>query len=352
MTSATRIAVIVTVVAGMGVVTAGQQAPTRPTAPILQTPAPVPVPAHQPTARRQAQGGPEQGRGAADQTATVKQYCAGCHSDRGKAGGLSLASFDAAAVDQNAAVAEKIIRKLRAGMMPPVGARRPEAHVLTAMAAAFEITLDRAAALSPNPGSRPFQRLNRAEYAASVKDLLGVDVDVTTYLPPDTISHGFDNVADSQTFSPTLMEGYLRAASQISRLAVGDRSASATSVTFKVSRSASQMRHVDGAPMGTRGGVSVVHTFPADGYYRFKLTLHYEPLGGLVGRTTMSSLNIPEQAEVSINGERAQLFELNTRMSETDPNNGLELTTQPIHVKAGPQRLSAVSGPALKGRSA
>ncbi len=109
-----------------------------------------------------------------------------------------------------------------------------------------------------------------------------MDVDVTPYLPPDTISHGFDNVADSQTFSPTLMDGYLRAASQISRLAVGDRSASATSATYRISRSASQMRHVDGAPMGTRGGLSVIHTFPADGYYRFKLALHYEPLGGLV----------------------------------------------------------------------
>ena len=113
--------------------------------------------------------------------------------------------------------------------------------------------------------SRPFQRLNRAEYQNAVRDLLNLDVDVTTYLPPDTISHGFDNVADSQSFSPTLMDGYLRAASQISRLAVGDRNASASSVTYKIPRAASQMRRVDGAPMGTRGGTSVIHTFPADG---------------------------------------------------------------------------------------
>jgi hypothetical protein len=117
--------------------------------------------------------------------------------------------------------------------MPPAGARRPEPAVIEAMVTSFESRMDRFAALNPNPGSRPFQRLNRAEYQNAVRDLLSVDVDVTTFLPPDTISHGFDNVADSQSFSPTLMDGYLRAASQISRLAVGDRNASPSSVTYK-----------------------------------------------------------------------------------------------------------------------
>ncbi|MSO62320.1 MAG: DUF1592 domain-containing protein [Acidobacteria bacterium] len=278
---------------------------------------------------------------AAEQTAVVKQYCAGCHSERGKAGGLSLAAFDATKLDAHGETTEKMIRKLRAGMMPPSGARRPEAAVLTGMAAAFEAKMDRAAALNPNPGSRPFQRLNRAEYSNAVKDLLNVDVDVTAYLPADTISHGFDNVADAQTFSPTLMDGYLRAASQISRLAVGDRQATATSTTFKIARAASQMRRVDGAPMGTRGGTSVVHTFPADGHYVFKTSLHYEPLGGLAGRNTMTAYGLTEQVEISINGERVALFDLNTRMSETDPKNSLELQTPPVQVKAGPQRVTA-----------
>ena len=129
-----------------------------------------------------------------------------------------------------------------------------------------------------------------------MRDLLHVDVDVTTYLPPDTISHGFDNVADSQSFSPTLMDGYLRAASQISRLAVGDRNASASSVTYKIPRAASQMRRVDGAPMGTRGGTSVVHTFPADGHYVLKASLHYEPLGGLAGRNSMTAYDLKERS--------------------------------------------------------
>ncbi len=226
-------------------------------------------------------------------------------------------------------------------MMPPAGARRPDAATLQTLTTALETKVDNIAALHPNPGRRPFQRLNRAEYAAAVHDLLDLDVDVSAYLPPDTISKGFDNVADVQTFSPALMDGYLRAASQISRLAVGDRNATGTSVTYKIGRTASQMRQVEGAPIGTRGGISVVHTFPADGDYTFKMNLHNEPLGGLAGRTSMTVLELKEVIEVSINGERVALLPLNTRMSETDQSNSLDLTTPPIHVKAGPQRVSA-----------
>jgi mono/diheme cytochrome c family protein len=170
---------------------------------------------------------PGQAASEAEQTALVKQYCASCHNDRNKnnAGGLTLASFDAAKVGhdaQVAEVAEKMIRKLRSGMMPPPNARRPEGATLANFAASMESRLDQSAALNPNPGRRPFQRLNRAEYTRAVRALLALDVDVNAFLPPDTISAGFDNVADAQTFSATLMEGYLRAASRISALAVGD----------------------------------------------------------------------------------------------------------------------------------
>jgi len=285
----------------------------------------------------------------AEQTAIVKQYCSTCHSDRGKAGGISFAAFDAAKIEDHGELTEKMIRKLRAGMMPPAGARRPEPAVIQAMVTSFESRMDKLAALNPNPGSRPFQRLNRAEYQNAVRDLLNVDVDVTTFLPPDTISHGFDNVADSQSFSPTLMDGYLRAASQISRLAVGDRNASASSVTYKIPRAASQMRRVDGAPMGTRGGTSVVHTFPADGHYLLKASLHYEPLGGLAGRNSMTAYDLKEQVEFSVNGERVAIVDLNTRMSETDPKNSLVLTTPPVHIKAGPQRITAAFVQKLDG---
>jgi hypothetical protein len=275
------------------------------------------------------------------QNQLVGQYCATCHSERGKAGGLVLAGFDAASIDKHPDVAERMIRKLRTGMMPPPNARRPDAVSIAEFVDALEARMDAAFALNPHPGWRPFQRLNRAEYQRAIKELLGIDVDVTAFLPPDTISKGFDNVADVQAFSPTLMESYLRAASQISRLAIGDRSASATSVTYKIGRNFSQMQHVDGAPMGTRGGISVVHTFPADGDYEIKVSLHNEPLGGVYGRTTMATLDIKEQIEVSVNGERAALLDLNTRMSETDPRNGLDVKTPPIHMVAGPQRITA-----------
>ncbi len=272
---------------------------------------------------------------SAEQTALVKQYCAGCHSERGKAGGLSLAAFDAAQVLKHAETTEKIIRKLRAGMMPPAGSRRPEPPVINALATAFEARIDRAAALDPNPGSRPSQRLNRAEYTRAVKDLLAVDIDVNAFLPADTISDGFDNIADSQTISSTLMEGYLRAASQISRLAVGDRHASPGSTTWKVPRTASQMRHVEGAPLGTRGGLSVLHAFPADGEYYFKIMLHMGPTGDLFGGPYRG-----EQIEVSINGARVALMDINPRMNEQDPN-GMTMQTPKVHIKAGQHRLSA-----------
>jgi hypothetical protein len=277
---------------------------------------------------------------AAEQTALVKQYCTTCHNDRGKerAGNLTLASFDAERVGQDphaTETAEKMIRKLRAGMMPPVGMRRPDPAQIASLVEAFETRIDRAAALDPNPGSRPSQRLNRAEYARAVRDLLALDIDVSAYLPPDTLSDGFDNIADTQTISPTLMEGYLRAASQISRLAVGDRAASASSTTWKVARTASQMRHVDGAPLGTRGGLSVLHVFPADGDYVFKIMLHMGPTGDLFGGPYRG-----EQIDVSINGERVALLDINPRMNEQDPN-GLTMQTPRIHVKAGQHRVSA-----------
>jgi hypothetical protein len=323
----------------------GLMAQTRPAAPAPAAPrTPVVKPA---ISHPQAKPGPATPAGlpVESQNKLVGQYCAGCHSEKGKAGGLSLVGFDAATIDKNAEVAEKMIRKLRAGMMPPPQARRPDAATVTAFVDALETKIDAAAALNPNPGWRPFQRLNRAEYGRAVQDLLGLDVDVRSFLPPDTISAGFDNIADVQSFSPTLMEGYLRAASQISRLAVGDRSATATSATYKIGRTMSQMRQVDGAPMGTRGGISVTHVFPADGDYVFKIAMHNEPLGGIYGRYSMLTMNIPEQVDVSINGERVALLEVSASASETDFGqnkgaNGLEMRTPAIHIKAGAQRVS------------
>jgi hypothetical protein len=309
-----------TIVLGLGLGVYAEQAKPAATAPALAV-------SHAPNAFE-------------SQTALVKQYCATCHNDRNKdnAGGLTLAGFDASKVGHDALVAEtaeKMIRKLRLGMMPPPGARRPDATALIAFAESMETRLDRVAALKPNPGRRPFQRLNRAEYAQAVEDLLALDVDVTAFLPADTISAGFDNVADVQNFSATLMEGYLRAASRISSLAVGDPRTGAAEFTVKVPRTASQMRHVEGAPFGTRGGISVMHTFPADGEYSFRMQLHSIPTGQLFGSTVRGEL-----IEVSIDGDRVAVLEINPRMSEADPN-GMNIVTPRVHVKAGTQRVSA-----------
>ena len=271
---------------------------------------------------------------AAAQTALVKQYCAGCHSDRAKAGGLSLASFDPGAAAQQADVAEKVIRKLRAGMMPPPGARRPDAATLLALAEHLENRVDAAAAIAPNPGRRPFQRLNRAEYARAVKDLVALDVNVDGLLPPDSISQGFDNVADSQTLSPALMEGYLRAAGTVTALAVGDPEAESTEAHYRVPKTASQLHRVDGAPLGTRGGIAVVHTFPADGDYVFRIDLHGNADGFLFGGPASG-----EQIDLSINGERKAVLAIDPNMAEVTTS--LTLKTPPIHVGAGPQRIAA-----------
>ncbi|MGE0042237.1 MAG: DUF1592 domain-containing protein [Vicinamibacterales bacterium] len=267
-------------------------------------------------------------------TALVQQYCVTCHNDRTKAGGLTLAAFDAGRAPDQAPVAEKMIRKLRTGMMPPAGARRPEAAELDRFAGSLEARIDKAAARAPAPGWRPFQRLNRAEYARAVHDMLGLDIDVAAFLPADTVSDGFDNVADVQTFSPTLLEGYLRAAGEVARLAVGDRDATPSESTYKLPKTGSQMRRVDGAPLGTRGGTSVVHVFPADGDYEFQVEFFAEPLGLLFGSTSPG-----EQIEISINGSRAAIFDIDPRMSEE--KTGLALKTPPIHVQAGPQRVTA-----------
>jgi hypothetical protein len=218
--------------------------------------------------------------------------------------------------------------------MPPPGARRPDESELLALATSLETRIDRAAAQNPNPGWRPFQRLNRAEYARSVSDLLSLDIDVNAFLPPDSLSGGFDNVADSQSFSPALMQGYLRAASKVAALAVGDADAETSEAHYRVPKTASQLRRVDGAPIGTRGGLSVMHTFPADGDYVFRMDLHGNADGFLFGGPATG-----EQIELSINGERKSLLDVDPRMAEV--TTGLSLRTPPIHITAGAHRVTA-----------
>jgi hypothetical protein len=269
-------------------------------------------------------------------TAVVRGTCATCHSERQKAGNLVLANFDVATAPANAETAEKMIAKLRAGMMPPPGRKRPGGDTLVVLAETLERLIDRAAALKPEPGTRSFQRLNRAEYQRSIKDLLTLDVDAGKWLPLDTKSANFDNIADAQTPSATLLDGYLDAASEVARLAVGDPKAGVTSATYKQPRLASQWDQVEGAPIGTRGGMAATHNFPADGEYVFTILLHAIPTGQLFG----SDAPFDEKLEVSINGERVALLDIDRWSSQADPN-GLNIKTNPIPVRAGPQRVAA-----------
>ena len=269
-----------------------------------------------------------------EQNQVIGRYCLRCHNDSLTRGGLSLENFDVANAHENVEVVEKMIRKLEAGMMPALPARRPDEETLTALVTALASRIDAAAATNPNPGGRTFQRLNRVEYERSVRDLLDLEIDAGAYLPPDPLSAGFDNIADVQGLSATVMEGYLGAAAEISRLAVGDPAASVAETKYTMSRYASQRDRVEGAPYGTRGGLSVVHNFPADGEYEVTITLFDSPEGLLFGKALLHQ----EQIEVSVNGERAALLDVGRFM---DPDNQ-SLSTPRIFIRAGAQRISVV----------
>jgi hypothetical protein len=273
---------------------------------------------------------------AATDQEVIERYCVRCHSDRRMQGNLSLEDFDAAAPHEEARVAERLIVKLRTRMMPPPGAPRPAGDTLEALAVSIEQRIDAAAAASPNPGGRTFQRLNRAEYGRSIEALLGLRVDAGDYLPLDTKAENFDNIADVQLLSPTLLDAYLNAAADISRLAVGDPQASYSERTYTVSGYVSQDQRVEGAPFGTRGGLSIVHNFPADGQYVFRVVPEHTTTGeGFFGQIARF-----EQIEISLNGERVAVLDIDQWMTVADPE-GIAMRTDPIFVPAGPQRVTA-----------
>ena len=273
----------------------------------------------------------------------IEEYCVRCHNERRLLGNMSLEEYDAADAPANGELSEKIIRKLRAGLMPPPGNSRPDDETLLALVESLEGQMDRAAAANPNPGRRTFQRLNRAEYGASIRDLLDLEIDAGAYLPLDTRSANFDNIADAQLLSATLTDGYLRAAAEISRLAIGDPHVTPSESTYRVSRWDSQSERVEGAPYGTRGGVSVMHNFPADGYYEFRVSFHHETTGALVGngRNALHTREgEPELLEISIDGEPAEVLEVNRWMHASDPD-GLNIRSGRVFVRAGPRQVSA-----------
>jgi Protein of unknown function (DUF1592)/Protein of unknown function (DUF1588)/Protein of unknown function (DUF1587)/Protein of unknown function (DUF1585)/Protein of unknown function (DUF1595)/Planctomycete cytochrome C len=237
--------------------------------------------------------------------ALLDQYCITCHNQKLKTGGLELDKLDLESVGNDSEVWEKVARKLRAGMMPPAGARRPDRAALDALAASVESALDRAAAANPNPGRTPLHRMNRIEYANAIRDLLALEVDPVTLLPADDSSNGFDNVADVLGVSPALLERYVSAAAKISRLAVGNPETAPLDITYTLKGDLSQTGALDGQPLGTRGGAAIRHNFPLDGEYLIKLSLAKLSFGQVFGEGAEG-----EELEVTLNGERVKLYRL------------------------------------------
>jgi Protein of unknown function (DUF1592)/Protein of unknown function (DUF1588)/Protein of unknown function (DUF1585)/Protein of unknown function (DUF1587)/Protein of unknown function (DUF1595) len=202
-----------------------------------------------------------------DPQALLDHYCTDCHNAGEYAGNLALDRKDVEHVGLDPATWERVVRKLRTGMMPPRGEPRPARPVLDTLAATLETRLDAAAAEHPNPGTRGLQRLNRSEYANAIRDLLDLDIDAATMLPLDDSSEGFDNIAAALGVSPSLIQAYVSAAMKLSRLAVGDRNMQRTQVTYTVPAKLAQNRHIEGLPLGTRGGIRFEHFFPLDAEY-------------------------------------------------------------------------------------
>ena len=275
--------------------------------------------------------------------ATIDQYCVTCHSTRLKSGGLVLENADLASVGTDAERWEKVVRKLRAGVMPPQGARRPDGATMHALIASLETSLDQAADARPNPGRPLIHRLNRAEYKNAIRDLLALDVDVATLLPPDDSAYGFDNISDVLGVSPSLQERYLTAAGRISRLAVGDPSMRPGSDTYRVPQDLSQNQHIEGLPLGTVGGLQVTHTFPLDAEYEFRTQLYRTNLNIVRG------LQYPSEFEISIDGRQVHYVTIggNTDLAAmfdkpTDTGDAVELRMRVrVPVTAGPHEVTA-----------
>ena len=233
--------------------------------------------------------------------ATLDRYCVTCHSDRLKTAGLTLESIDTANIAGAPDVWEKVVRKVRVGMMPPQGSPAPDAASRAALVSWLTGELDAHAAAHPDPGRPLVHRLNRAEYGNAIRDLLDLEIDPASLLPADDSAYGFDNVADVLGVSPVLLERYLSAAGKVSALAVGDPDSGVASETFRVRQDASQDRHVEGLPIGTVGGMLAHTTMPLDGEYVIQPRLFRTNLGAMRG------LEYAHQLEITVDGARVHL---------------------------------------------
>jgi hypothetical protein len=263
---------------------------------------------------------------AVDSGALIEQYCAKCHNLDDYAGGIDLEGVDAQSLAEHPEIGEKVIKRLRAGMMPPAGEERPDYQVVKSLAASLEQSIDKHSATKPLHLPPPgLHRLNRTEYTNAVRDLLALNINANKFLPSDDSSHGFDNMAGTLTTSPALMDAYLSAAGKISRLAIGTETAPTLAV-FDAAHDTSQNEHIEGLPFGTRGGMLIEHEFPADGEYTFTVK-------GMTGYFTAVLGNVKgEQLEVTVDGERVYLYDWDKEISSARSDGG---KTPAIAIKAG-----------------
>jgi len=264
------------------------------------------------------------------QRALMNQYCIGCHNEKANTADLKLDRLNIDRPGDNPEKWEKVVRKVRAGMMPPSGMPRPSRAALDGFAAKIEAGLDQAAAANPNPGWVGLHRLNRTEYSNAIRDLIATDIDAATLLPADDSSEGFDNIADALAISPALIERYAAAAIKISRLAVGNPLVASSTVTYRAPSDFSQRDHLEGMPLGTHGGLQIQHTFPVDAQYTIQIRARGggNQGGGLGTGGGRGGGPSGEQIEVMLNGEQVQLVGANGGSVKLD-------------IKAGPQTVGA-----------
>lgn len=267
-------------------------------------------------------------------TAVVQTYCQVCHNDALRTGNLSLTGFEVENAPGHPETAERMIRKLRAGMMPPPGMPRPDDETLQALVEELETRIDQHAEANPNPGSRRFQRLTRAEYESSVAQLFDLEVDASRWLPADTFLGNFNNLSAAQGLSTTLLESYLRAAAEVTRIALGnpDAPSASSKYTNPIHVSQHAWDHLEGTPFGTRGGMVVTHDFPTDGEY-------------VISVETLFGRGLPgHDLDISIDGIGVAQLML--------PHNGdqsIPIQTRPISVTAGQHDIAAAFVKRIEG---
>jgi Protein of unknown function (DUF1592)/Protein of unknown function (DUF1588)/Protein of unknown function (DUF1585)/Protein of unknown function (DUF1595)/Protein of unknown function (DUF1587) len=231
------------------------------------------------------------------QRALLDTYCVSCHNQRAKTANVMFDTMDLEHLSDKADVWEKAARKLRGGMMPPPGVRRPDQAAVNGFVSWLEDSLDQVAAANPNPGRVALHRLNRAEYANAIEDLLGLHIDAGAFLPRDDEADGFDNVATVLKVSPSFLDQYISAARVVSTRALGNPSPRPGSATYRPPRGTDQGVHVDGLPLGTRGGLQVEHLFPSDGEYKLNV-------GGLATAGYVRGMEYRHTLVATIDGAR------------------------------------------------